>query len=342
MPKRKEPQRIRIEDVAEFAGVSTATVSRVLNKTGIVSPETVERVLEAIAELDYVPHAAARGLASRKTNILGVIFPEISGLFFSALLRGIETCLTENGYGLLLYSTQGRILENNEPPPLNESNSDGLIIFTDCLSEDHLRRLHARGFPMVILHRTPPEGVNIPCITFENKQGARQMTEHLLTVHGYQRIAYLAADGVEDSAWREMGYREALGAHNLPFDPALVGNAMFEDRVAEVVVNDWLMDGVEFQAIFAGDDESARGAIRALQRAGKRVPQDVAVVGFDDALLSQYLTPPLTTVRAPIEEAGRCAAAQLIQLINTGQAEPLTLLPVELVIRQSCGCRPIR
>lgn len=342
MPKRREPQRIRIEDVAAYADVSTATVSRVLNKAGIVSPETVERVMAAVEALDYIPHAAARGLASRKTHILGVIFPEISGLFFSALLRGIETFLAENGYGLLLYSTQGRILENNEPPPLNESNSDGLIIFTDCLREDHLRRLHSRGFPMVILHRTPPADIHIPCITFENKQGARLMTEHLITVHGYRRIAYLAADGVEDSEWREMGYQEALAAQGIPFDPALVGNAMFEARTAEAVVNNWLMDGVTFEAIFAGDDESARGAIEALQRAGKRVPQDVAVVGFDDALLSQYLLPSLTTVRAPIEEAGRCAAAQLIQLINTGQADPLTLLPVELVIRHSCGCRPTR
>ncbi|MEI2610857.1 MAG: LacI family DNA-binding transcriptional regulator [Candidatus Promineifilaceae bacterium] len=338
MPKNQEPHRIRIEEVAALAGVSTATVSRVLNKKGIVAPETAERVFASVTELGYVPHAAARGLASRKTNALGILFPEISGVFFSALLRGIETYVAANGYSLLLYATQGRILDPHDPPPLNESNCDGLIIFTDSLSEAHIRHLHGRGFPLVILHRTPPEGVAIPCITFENKNGARQMVEHLLSVHGYRRIAYLAAAGVEDSHWREMGYREALAAHSIPFDPVLVGMGQFDAHLAEVVVQQWLAQGVALDAIFAGDDESARGAIRAIQQAGQRVPEDVAVVGFDDSLLSQYLTPPLTTVRAPIEEAGQGAAAHLIRLIRTGQTDMLTLLPTELVIRRSCGC----
>lgn len=338
MPKSHEPQRVRIEDVAEWAGVSIATVSRVLNKTGRVTEETAELVREAVEELGYIPHAAARGLASRKTNTLGIIFPEIAGLFFSALLRGIEANVAENGYRPLLYSTHRQKLGSLNPPPLNEGNCDGLIIFTDSLEEEYLRRLHERRFPMVILHRTPPEGVNIPCITFENKQGARQMMEHLLKVHGYRQIAFLGADGVEDSAWRELGYREALAAYNLPVDPRLIGNGMFLEQTSRQVVQGWLAEGVTPEAIFAADDESARGAIGALQQSGRQVPQDVAVVGFDDTLLAQYWSPPLTTVRAPIEEAGRAAAAQLIRLIHTGQADPLTLLPTELIIRRSCGC----
>lgn len=339
MPKSREPQRVRIEDVAEWAGVSIATVSRVLNKTGRVTEETAELVREAVEELGYVPHAAARGLASRKTNTLGIIFPEIAGLFFSALLRGIEAYVAENGYQPLLYSTQGKKLSRHNPLPLNEGNCDGLIIFTDSLDESYLRQLHERGFPMVILHRTPPEGVNIPCITFENKQGARQMMEHLLGVHGYRRIAFLGAEGVEDSTWRELGYREALAAYDVSF--GLIGNGKFLEPAARHVVQGWLADGIVPEAIFAADDESARGAIAAIQESGRTVPQEIAVVGFDDTVLAQYWSPPLTTVRAPIEEAGRAAAAQLIRLIRTGQADPLTLLPTELIIRRSCGC-PVR
>ncbi|MCI0396087.1 MAG: LacI family transcriptional regulator [Chloroflexi bacterium] len=340
IPEENIPVRANINDVARRAGVSIATVSRVVNKTGPVAAGTAQRVHTAIAELSYAPHAAARGLASRKTHILGLLFPEISGAFFSALLRGIESYVTENGYGLLIYSTQGRAGdENNGSLPLGKHNTDGLIIFTDSLSEMEVLRLYAHRFPMVLLHRSPPQGVTIPCITFENKGGAYQAVKHLIAVHGYRRIMYLAGlEGNEDSYWREMGYRQALEEAGLPYDPTLVASGRFNDKVAEEVIAQHLSDGLTFDAIFAADDESARGAIAALRRAGRRVPEDVAVAGFDDALLSRHLDPPLTTVRAPIEQAGRKAAEELLCLIRTGQAESLVLLPTELVIRRSCGC----
>jgi DNA-binding LacI/PurR family transcriptional regulator len=176
---------------------------------------------------------------------------------------------------------------------------------------------------------------------FENKQGARLIVEHLIAAHGRRRIAFLAGPGGnEDSYWRERGYREALAAHGLPFDPALEAAGGFNDRQAFESVGDLLKSNVAMDAIFAGDDESAMGALEALRAAGRRVPEQMAVVGFDDVPSSRHLTPPLTTVRAPIEQAGREAARQLISLIRTGHAEPKLLLPTELVIRQSCGCRP--
>jgi DNA-binding LacI/PurR family transcriptional regulator len=189
------------------------------------------------------------------------------------------------------------------------------------------------------MHQTPPEGVDIPVVTIENKSGAQKIIEHLIEVHGCQRIAFLQGpDGNEDSEWRERGYREALELHGLPFDPALVASGGYDERVAQASVEHWLMEGIEVDALFAGDDEAARGALSALQRAGKRVPQDVAVVGFDDVPVAGFLRPPLTTVRAPIEQVGRAAARQLLRLIRGERVEATILLPTQIVIRESCGC----
>ncbi len=334
-----ERQRATIEDVAERAGVSAMTVSRVINKTGSVATQTADRVYSAITELNYIPHRGARALAVQKTNTLGLILPGFSDVFFLELIGGIEAALIEKGYALLVYSSTQPKKQTVLNMPLGEHNTDGLIIFTDSLDDVSLRRLHSRRFPMVLLHHSPPEGLDIPCVTFENKKGAYRMVEHMIQQCGHRRIAFLAGEpGNEDSYWREVGYKEALATHNIPLDLGLIGIGAFDDQVAEGVVSQWIADGMEIEAIFAGDDVSARGAIRAIQKAGLSVPDDIAVAGFDDGLLSQYLDPPLTTVHAPIEDAGRIAAEQLLRLIHSGQAESLILLPTKLVIRRSCGC----
>jgi DNA-binding LacI/PurR family transcriptional regulator len=139
--------------------------------------------------------------------------------------------------------------------------------------------------------------------------------------------------------WREKGYRAALKKHALPFDPSLVARGGFNPDEAREAVTQMLKDGLAFDAIFTGDDDAATGVLAALHSAGKRVPQDVAVVGFDDAPFSRHLTPSLTTVRAPTEQVGRTAVRQLLKIIQMEQAEPLILLPTELVIRSSCGCQ---
>lgn len=340
MPTRKAKQRPTISDVARLAGVSIATVSRVMNETAPVADDTVEKVRQAVDVLGYTPQMAARSLAGRKTNTVGLLLPEIGGAFFVSMLRGIETGLHGSGFDLLIYATtQGADRAGRGPGPLGEHNTDGLLVFTNRLSEAEIARLHERGFPLVLLHRTPPRGLDIPCVTFENKAGARRIVEHLIEVHGHRRIGFLAGPaGNEDSTWRELGYREALAAHGIAFEPVLVAEGGFNDILAQSAVRQWLVDGVELDAIFAGDDEAASGAIIALNRAGKRVPEDVAVVGFDDVPFAAHLLPPLTTVRAPIELAGCVAAEQMVRLIQAGEAQSFTLLPTELVIRQSCGC----
>ncbi|UCC53864.1 MAG: LacI family DNA-binding transcriptional regulator, partial [Anaerolineaceae bacterium] len=331
------PRNVTIEDVAQHAAVSAMTVSRYLNNTGPVADKTAERIQAAIQELNYIPHQGARALAAKKTNTIGLILPEMSDIFFFQLIHGIQEIVTLNQYNLLLYSTPQHEELDVLKLPLGRHNTDGLIIFTNSLNDTSLRRLNRRNFPLVLLHQTPPEDLNIPSVTFENKQGAYQMVEHLVRC-GHERIAFLAgAPENEDAYWRERGYREALADHNLLYDPDLIADAGFNVELTIQIVARWLNEGKEIDAIFAADDVSARGAIHAVKVAGKRVPEDIAVAGFDDVLLSQYVDPPLTTVRAPIEEAGRAAATQLLHLIRHEPADSLTLLPTELVIRRSCG-----
>ena len=338
MPSRTSFAKSNITDVARVANVSTATVSRVLNNNPLVAEETRQRVYAAIAALGYRPHAAARGLAFRQMQLIGLLLPEISGDFFPPLLRGIEAALRRDGYSLIIHSTGG-LPAQSDNRPLGEHNTDGLLVFTDSLTDEAIERLHTHHFPMVLLHRTPPDQLSIPCVTIENKAGARRLVDHLLEVHGYRRIAFLKGpEGNEDSYWREMGYREALLNHGIEVDPQLVGYGGFEEADGYNTVAAWLAQGVSLEAIFAGDDEAALGVLNAVQRHGLRVPEDIAVVGFDDVPISRYLNPPLTTVRAPIETIGQEAARELIALIRKEAAQALTLLPTELSIRRSCGC----
>ncbi len=292
-----------------------------------------------MAELKYVPRTAARNLATRKTNTLGLLLTDIHGDFFVPLLSGIESSAREAGFDLLI-STSGRPMPRSEfPHSLGAHNTDGLLVFADSLGASDLAHCYEQGVPMVLIHQTPPSSMDIPCVTVENKAASRKLVEHLIEAHGRRKIVFLRGpEGQEDSYWREMGYREALQTHDVPFDLNLVAPGEFDRNVAATSVRNLFAASVEMDAIFSGDDEAAVGVLEALQAAGKRVPEDVAVVGFDDQRLSSYLTPPLTTIRAPTERVGYEAAQQLVKLIRAGQAKRLTLLPTEMIIRRSCGC----
>ena len=333
-------KRITISDVSRHAGVSIATVSRVLNDTLPVSEETAAKVRAAIEELKFVPNSSARILAGGKTHILGLIIPEIAALSLLPLLAGIEAAARSMGYGLLIYAG------GTEPVPgekirhvLNENNTDGLIVYVKSLDNEELRRLNRIGYPLVLLHHTPPKDLSIPYITFRNKQASQELIDHLIEVHGYRRIAWLRGpDGHEDSDHREQGYLKSLREHDIPLNPDLIGFGGFNYRDARKTVEGWLGNHVEIDAIFAGADEAAFGAISAIRDAGLRAPEDIAVVGFDDIDLGRHLFPPLTTIHADFEEAGKQAVLQLINLITTGKASTKVIIPTKLVIRQSCNC----
>jgi DNA-binding LacI/PurR family transcriptional regulator len=329
--------RATIHDVAAEAAVSAATVSRVLNGTANVMPETVARVRAAVTKLNFVPNSVARNLSLRRTNTLGLLFPEISGPFFSESLRGIEAVASAGGYNLLIYSMSAHTNTSAiATVPVGAHNADGLLIMGDAVTDDFVRKLYASQVPLVLVYRSLPD-LPLPSVTVENKDGARRLVEHLIGL-GHRRIAFITGPQEnEDTHWRARGYYEALAAHGLQADPALVVAGGFSEASGAEATRELLARGVVFSALFASDDEMAIGAMATLAAAGRRVPQDVAVVGFDDIVTARYVQPALTTVRAPTEQVGREAVRLLIAAIR-GEPPPATvLLPVELVIRQSCG-----
>lgn len=337
--RRRNPTTIN--DIAQLAGVSISTVSRVLNGSVPVAEETATRVWEAVRRLDFTPNSAARRLASKRTKTIGLFLPEISGMFFPPMLRGIERCVNQHGFDLLIYSFglfHHRVPAR--PRPLGEHNTDGLLVFTNSLEDGEIQRLHQLGFPLVLLHRSSPPNLTIPAVRFENRQSSEALVTHLIEDHHRKKIAFFRGpEGNEDSNEREAGYRAALEKHGLRFDPRLVEIGNFETKGGAIATNYLLERGLDFDAIFAGDDENAAGTLLALSQAGIHVPEQVSVAGFDDGPVAQMLSVPLTTVRADIELAGFEAARQLITLIQTGKAVYETVLPTRVILRRSCGCQ---
>ncbi|MBN2116829.1 MAG: LacI family DNA-binding transcriptional regulator [Anaerolineales bacterium] len=331
---------VTIRDVARQAGVSVATVSRYINRNAPVSAEVADRLHQVMSDLRYVPHAAARHLASRKTRVVGILLRNLHNDFFVPLLNGVEAVVRTKEYNLIV-ATYHANSRNGLPPPIGPHNTDGLLIFSDGLTDEDLANLSASGFPMVLLYRTCPPSLNIPSITVENVEITRKLVEHLIQVHGKRRILYMRGPiGQEDSDRREAGYRAALEANGIPFDEELILNGEFERDTAYQVLNDFLSNGkqVAFDAIFTGDDDAAVGVLKALHKHGYRIPEDVAVVGFDDLAVAPFLNPALTTVRAPTESVGRIAAERLFALLENQALSEAVVLPTEIVFRRSCGC----
>lgn len=337
---RKPKPRPTISDVARLAGVSISTVSRVLNDTAPVSEDVEQRVRNAVEMLNFTPHAAARNLAVRKTYTVGLLLPEVGNNFFAPLLRGVENAVRSSEYQLLVHAS---LRTPDDAPwrrtPVGEHNTDGMLVFVGSVEEEDLLRAHQRDFPMVLLFFRGPSSVNIPWVGFDNRTGLCQAVEHLVTVHQRRRIVYLRGPmGNADSEERESAFCETLERLGAPILPELFARGNYSAQGGESAIQELLARSIDFDAVFTGDDESATGVMAALRRAGRRIPEDVALVGFDDLPFSAHLNPPLTTVRAPIERAGFSAANKLLSILAGETPEVATRLPVELVIRQSCGC----
>ena len=337
----KRSSSVTIRDVARQAGVSVATVSRYINQNVPVSPEVAERLDKVMTELRYVPHAAARHLASRKTRVVGLLLNNLHNDFFVPLFNGVEAVIRQKGYNLII-ATYHAGSRNQMKPPVGPHNTDGLLVFSDGLFDEDLANLNARGFPMVLIHRTPPPFLAIPSVTVENVEITHKLVDHLIQVHGRKRIMFLRGPVYqEDSIKREMGYKSALQANDIPFDENLVLNGDFERDIAYQVMDHFLGNSrrAAFDAVFTGDDDAAIGVLKALHQHGLKVPEDVAVIGFDDLGFAPFLNPPLTTVRAPTESVGRIAAERLFGLLENQTSDEVIILPTEIIFRRSCGCQ---
>lgn len=336
---KRRSDSVTIREVAKQAGVSVATISRFINQNAPVSVETAERIKQVLLDMNYQPYAAARHLVTRRTQTIGLILYSLQTDFFLPLLSAIESAVSENQYNLLVAGYKSPVRKDSRPP-IGPHNTDGLLVFADSLSEEHLTQLSRTGFPLVLLYRTSPPHLKIPFVAVENRNATRKIVDHLIEVHGRRSIIFLRGPkGQEDSQAREQGYRDSLEAHGIAIDQSLFMDGDFNSEVAYQNIKQ-LVSGAHphFDAIFTGDDDAAIGVLTALNEVGLRVPEEIAVVGFDDSRLSTFLNPPLTTVRAPTEEVGRTAMRLLFAQINEQPAESVTLQPAGIILRRSCGC----
>jgi LacI family transcriptional regulator len=324
-----------ITDVAREAGVSISTVSRILNDSNQVACGTVERVREAITRLGYQPRSAARSLALRRTNTLGILMEWIGTSFFSSVVAGAEQAAYEQGYSLLIATTNH--MHSGSTPALGPFNTDGLLAVNIDLS-DSTAYLN-KNFPVVALYQPAQKPLNIPFVTIENKNSVFKLIDHLIAVHGIRQIGFLRGPSASyDSHWREQGYVDALHKHQIPVQADLIAESGYNSFRAREIVFSWYRAGILPHAIFTGSDDTALYVMLTLNELGLRIPEDVAVVGFDDTDLASSLVPPLSTVRAPTADVGREGVRKLLQLIHTGKTDLVTTLPTQLVLRRSCGC----
>jgi LacI family transcriptional regulator len=327
------PGQATLGMVAQAAGVSPSTVSRILNGTAVVSPDKRAAVDQAIQRLGFVPNPVARGLAGGRTLSIGVVTQAIDSPFYGGALRGIEDALSRAGYSPLFVSGQwsaaheARCIET-----LRARRVDGIILLTGRLGEAALAAC-AQALPVVVTGRRL-RAPGLHSLDFDDFEGARLAAHHLLSL-GHRRIAHISGDlRHPDAKERMRGYRAALEAAGLPFVPGLIAPGNFtEDSGCKAVER--LLDSRErFSAIFCANDQMAFGAALALYRRRLRVPDDVSLVGYDDLSSSVYTIPPLTTVHHPVYELGVTAADAMLQLL-AGQTPTLALPPPRLIVRES-------
>ncbi len=329
-----------LEAVARRAGVSRATVSRVVNDSPKVSPDVRRAVEQAIVALGYVPNRAARALVTRRSDSIGVVITEPSGRlftdpFFPRLLRGISAELSARDRQLVLLMPASAGDERRTATYLTGGHVDGVLL-TSLHGDDPLpAQLIARGVPVVLGGR-PLHDAGVSYVDVDNREGARAAVAHLLA-SGRRRVATIA--GPSDMAAgidRLAGYRGALDDAGIAADAALIATADFTSDGGADAMRTILAARPDVDAVFAASDAMAAGALDAILAAGRRVPDDVAVVGYDDSPIAAATRPPLTSVRQPIEEMGREMARLLIEAIERrDHAVRRVVLATELVRRAS-------
>jgi LacI family transcriptional regulator len=340
LPKKgHDEMALTLEDIARYAGVSRATVSRVINGEENVREQTREHVLEVIHQNNFQPNLAARSLAAGKTNVLGLIIPAgVSAIFsdpyFPFLIQSVSTACNTRDYSIMLWLAEPEFERRMMRQILHSGLLDGVIVSSMIMEDPIVQALHDSNKPFILFGRHPRLDVNY--LDAENVRGGREATLHLLRL-GHKRVAAITGPQNMIAGYdRFEGYRKALEERNITFRPELVVEGDFSETSAYVAVQRLLP--AKPTAIFVASDTMAEGALHALRDAGLRVPQDIAIVGYDDMPHASRTTPPLTTIRQPTVQMGALAVDTLIDIIhNPGAHKRHVVLPVELVIRESCG-----
>jgi LacI family transcriptional regulator len=334
--------RATIRDIADLAGVSIATVSRVLNDRPDVAPETRESVLQVVRAHGFSTNRGARGLSSGRTGMIGLTLPLVADAYFGPMLSGAAEALYESDMRIVLCPTLHKhdrevsLLER-----LMRGTTDGAILMLPEESADELRMLQRQGFPFVVVdpREQPPDG--IPCVAAMHAAGAKAATEHLLEL-GHRRIGALAGtEGWYATDERLLGFRAALAGRGILLDPDLVVYSDWRTPRGTEAAEQLLSLPDPPTAIFGFNDNVAIGVLNAARERGLSVPGDLSVVGFDDTAQASIVTPQLTSVSQPLAEMGRMGVSLLIRILEGQRVDALRMeLSTKLVIRESTGPAP--
>jgi LacI family transcriptional regulator len=334
-PSARGGRDATIYHVAEQAGVSIATVSRVLRGTAPVADATRRRVLAAVDDLHFTPSTSAWSLAVGSNAANGIVVPDLSGPYFTEVLLGYEDVAAELGRAVLLVSTHGR---EAAPAMVQDlaSRVDGMVVLGRTVADDVLHTLARKGVPLILMAREPVDWAD--SVNTENEQTARALTSHLAVDHGYRSFAFLGdADTSTDTCQRWNGFRSVLDEVGLPA-PAAPVPCPFDEEGGRAAAASVLRRDDRPRVLVCANDEIALGATLAAEELGLRVPDDVAVTGWDDVMAARHSRPGLTTVRQPMRELGGWAARQLQRRLSGDASGPThEVLPTQLVIRASCG-----
>lgn len=330
---------VTLYDISEKAGVSTATVSRVINNSPLVTEKTREKVMKVIEELQYHPNPAARSLAGQTTQTLGVLFPDFDSGFYTEVLLGIDEEAAQRSYHIMTGFSHG--VEDEERMVRNylfSRRMDALVVMNLTFSKAFLQELaDSARIPVILLDR-PFEGEHMASISMNNEQGAEKAIHHLVGTHGYRDLCIIRGPaGNYDSEGRMRGIRRAaeqLGLH-IPQERIIDGD--YTEHSGFQAMNNMIRsDGTLPEAVFALNDAMALGVLSALSAAGVRVPEEVAVMGFDDIISARHMR--LSTVKIPMREMGRYAAHAALQCVMDKEPPTSRVVDLELTIRSTCGC----
>ena len=336
-------EAVTIKDIAKALGLSTSTVSRALRDSYEISPETKKLVLECAEKLNYRPNPIALSLKERRSRSIGVVVCEIANSFFSQVINGIESVAYDRGYNVIIsQSRESYEREVMDLQYLASRSVDGLLISVSTETNDiaHLRALHEKGLPIVFFDRIS-DSINTHSVIVDNFRGAYEATEHLIH-NGYKRIAAIAnSEFLSITIERLAGYREALAANNILYDPSLVQHCFYGGMIfseIEEAVNNLFTNKEKPDAIFTTSDKLSTGCLKTLKRRGLQIPEDIALAGFSNSDVVELMEPSLTVVRQPALEMGQAATELLLQLIESKrpikQFEKRVMTP-ELVIGKS-------
>lgn len=333
-------KRLTLDEIGKLAGVSRATVSRVVNNYPHIKPAVRERVQAIITQTGFQPNLIARSLASDRSGIIGLVIPNTPRMvftdpFFPTLIQGITQATNRLNLTLSLFLFQSKDEETRTIRSiLNTSLLDGLIITADRKEDSFVPKFIEREIPFVLIGR-PETNQEIMYVDTDNVEGGYLATKHLIEL-GHRRIATIGANENTAGDDRLEGYRRALHDCGYAYDPDLIAFGNFSVQSGYEAMK--LLIPARPDAVFIASDTMALGALRAVREAGLNVPEDIAIVGFDDLPPAQQSDPPLTTVQHPIEQLGVNAVELLSSILNEEAAQPThIILPSRLIIRASCG-----